>query len=39
MLLRCPPGETDVLIVAPGVSRFVMRGREMDGWLHVEPLL
>jgi hypothetical protein len=37
LLLRCDPEDTDLLVHEPGVSRFVMRGREMDGWLHVEP--
>jgi TfoX/Sxy family transcriptional regulator of competence genes len=37
LLLRCDPEETDALIVEPGVSRFEMRGRAMDGWLRVEP--
>jgi TfoX N-terminal domain len=37
MLLRCDPAETDSWVEEPGVSRFVMRGREMDGWLHVSP--
>jgi hypothetical protein len=37
LLLRCDPEDTDLLVHEPGVSRFVMRGREMDGWLHVDP--
>lgn len=37
LLLRCDPGETDVLVAEPGVDRFEMRGKEMDGWLHVDP--
>jgi hypothetical protein len=36
LLLRCDPQRTDELIGAPGVGRFVMRGREMDGWLRVD---
>ena len=36
MLLRCDPAETESLVAGPAVSRFQMRGREMDGWLHVE---
>jgi TfoX/Sxy family transcriptional regulator of competence genes len=37
LLLRCDPEETDSLVAAPGVDRFEMRGKEMDGWLHVDP--
>ncbi|MBV9802276.1 MAG: TfoX/Sxy family protein [Solirubrobacterales bacterium] len=36
LLLRCDPEETDALISRPHVGRFVMRGREMDGWLRVD---
>jgi hypothetical protein len=25
------------MVHEPGVSRFAMRGKEMDGWLHVQP--
>jgi hypothetical protein len=37
LLLRCDPAESEQLIAADGVGRFEMRGREMDGWLGVEP--
>jgi TfoX/Sxy family transcriptional regulator of competence genes len=37
LLLRCDPEQTDSLVAAPGVDRFKMRGKEMDGWLHVDP--
>jgi hypothetical protein len=37
MLLRVDPAETAELVTEPGVQRFVMRGREMDGWLRVDP--
>jgi hypothetical protein len=37
MLLRIDPVDTEALVAEPQVSRFRMRGREMDGWLHVEP--
>jgi len=37
LLLRCDPRRTDELVTVPGVERFRMRGREMDGWLHVDP--
>ena len=36
LLLRVDPRRTDELVTVPGVSRFRMRGREMDGWLHVD---
>jgi hypothetical protein len=36
LLLRVDPAHTDTLIVDPRASRFVMRGREMDGWLRVD---
>jgi hypothetical protein len=35
ILLRVDPDDTDVLVTRPHVERFVMRGREMQGWLHV----
>jgi TfoX/Sxy family transcriptional regulator of competence genes len=35
LLLRVDPGETDALAREPHVSRAVMQGREMDGWLRV----
>ena len=37
LLLRIDPTKTDSLVEAPHVRRFEMRGREMDGWLHVAP--
>jgi TfoX/Sxy family transcriptional regulator of competence genes len=37
LLLRCDPAETDNLVSKPGAARFVMRGREMDGWLRIDP--
>ena len=36
MLLRCDPAQTETLVSDPGVGRFEMRGREMDGWLRVD---
>jgi len=36
MLLRCNPADTESLVERPEASRFVMRGREMDGWLRVD---
>ena len=35
LLLRSDPGEADALVSQEHVSRAVMRGREMDGWLRV----
>jgi TfoX/Sxy family transcriptional regulator of competence genes len=37
LLLRCDPAETDALVAKPHASRAVMRGREMDGWLRIDP--
>jgi len=37
LLLRCDPAETETLAREPHVGRFVMRGREMTGWLQVDP--
>lgn len=36
LLLRVDPARTDELVAEPEASRFVMRGREMDGWLWVD---
>jgi TfoX/Sxy family transcriptional regulator of competence genes len=35
ILLRVDPAESDALTEHDHVSRMVMRGREMDGWLRV----
>jgi TfoX-like protein len=35
LMVRVDPAETDELIADPVADRFIMRGREMDGWLHV----
>lgn len=35
LLVRCPPEQTDDLCQQPHTSPFVMRGREMAGWLRV----
>ncbi len=35
LLVRVEPGETSALLAPPHVTRFEMRGREMDGWLRV----
>lgn len=37
LLLRCDPARTQEHVAATGVERFEMRGRELDGWLHVDP--
>jgi TfoX/Sxy family transcriptional regulator of competence genes len=37
LLLRVPPEETDALAAKPHAAPFVMRGREMQGWLRIDP--
>ena len=37
LLLRCDPADTDTLVQQPHTGRFEMRGREMDGWLRIDP--
>jgi TfoX/Sxy family transcriptional regulator of competence genes len=36
LLLRVDPADTDRLLGEPHASPFVMRGRDMNGWLHVD---
>ena len=36
LLVRIDPARSAELSGEPHVQRFSMRGREMDGWLHVE---
>ena len=36
LLVRCAPEDVDALLAEPGVSRQVMQGRELRGWLHVD---
>jgi len=36
LMLRVEPGETDALLQKPHAAPFVMRGREMQGWLRVD---
>lgn len=36
LLLRVDPTQAESLTRDPRVRRFEMRGREMDGWLHVD---
>jgi TfoX/Sxy family transcriptional regulator of competence genes len=35
LMVRCDPARAPELTAADGVTRMVMRGREMDGWLRV----
>ncbi len=37
MLLRVDPTDTPTLVQRPEATRFEMRGREMDGWLRIDP--
>jgi hypothetical protein len=37
ILLRVDPAQTEELVRAPHARRFEMRGREMDGWLRIDP--
>jgi hypothetical protein len=37
LLLRVDPTTSASLVSEPQVRRFEMRGRAMDGWLHVAP--
>ncbi|HEX4011697.1 MAG TPA: TfoX/Sxy family protein [Solirubrobacteraceae bacterium] len=37
LLLRIAPEATESLAAKPHAQRFVMRGREMTGWLRVGP--
>ncbi len=36
LLLRVEPTQTDALLAEDHARPFVMRGREMSGWLHVD---
>ena len=36
LLLRIDPADAETLTKQPGVRRFEMRGREMDGWLGID---
>jgi hypothetical protein len=37
LMVRVDPGESGALQTRPGVEAMVMRGRELAGWLIVEP--
>ena len=36
ILIPVEPAQSEQLVSEPGVSRMVMRGREMAGWLNVD---
>jgi TfoX/Sxy family transcriptional regulator of competence genes len=36
LMVRVDPAETDTLVAKPHARPFVMRGREMQGWLRVD---
>ena len=36
LLLRVDPAQTETLVGEAHVRRFEMRGRSMDGWLHLD---
>jgi TfoX/Sxy family transcriptional regulator of competence genes len=36
LMVRVDPEETDELVAKPHAQPFVMRGREMQGWLRVD---
>ena len=37
LMLRCDPADAEELVAQAHVRRMQMRGREMDGWLRVDP--
>jgi TfoX/Sxy family transcriptional regulator of competence genes len=37
LMVRVDPDETDALVAKPHARPFEMRGREMRGWLRVDP--
>jgi TfoX/Sxy family transcriptional regulator of competence genes len=37
LLVRVDPEDTDTLVAKPHARSFEMRGREMQGWLRVDP--
>lgn len=37
LLLRVDPADTSTLVQRAEATRFEMRGREMDGWLRIDP--
>jgi TfoX/Sxy family transcriptional regulator of competence genes len=36
LMVRVEPAETEALVARPHARPFVMRGRELDGWLRVD---
>jgi TfoX/Sxy family transcriptional regulator of competence genes len=36
LLLRVDPSDAEAFLAEPHVAPFMMRGREMGGWLHIE---
>jgi hypothetical protein len=36
LLLRVDPAQTETLLTQPCARPFEMRGRAMDGWLHID---
>jgi len=37
LMARVAPQDTDALLAKPHVRPFEMRGRDLDGWLRVDP--
>jgi hypothetical protein len=37
LMVRIDPEDTDALLAKPHARSFEMRGREMQGWLRVDP--
>lgn len=37
LLARIDPAETDAVLKRPHVTRMVMGGRSMDGWIRIAP--
>ena len=37
LMVRVEPDDTEALLAKPHARPFVMRGRELDGWLRVDP--
>ena len=38
-MVRVDPDQTDALVNEDGVARFEMRGRSLNGWLLVDPVV
>ncbi|MGX7678871.1 TfoX/Sxy family protein [Jatrophihabitans sp. DSM 45814] len=36
LLLRVDPSQSETLLEQPHAQRFVMRGRQLDGWLRID---